>query len=403
MLRPYKTDAQKSQDFRDRMTLESSFGDAVTKKAAAERLSSAEKGRSVQESQAVEALGRYMGDVEKSSRTEGIGKPVNVGGQGVYIPGLGFQSAPWGATEGSPNEWKLISQSRELGPDGKPTPKAIEAQGQLDAQEQRGIRMTGGKAKATTEAQTGPNSFQNWDAATKSQSFENFIVNNQKPTFAWRDANSKAAWEKEYNQYLIDKGKTAEGVGETRIYREAQKSALRKNEEYFGATSRFVKNIDDLSNQFMVLRKQYGVNFGKLFNTAVNNMRQGIPGSGELANLQQYLSSISLEVAKVESGELGIQAATESQQKLWAKIHNLDFNEEDIEKVLEASKFLGATRIKNIREVGDQFRRSLGEKEVKPGAPPVGGGNPKTVVKQFVSPSTGKTKVVYSDGTEEIR
>ena len=27
----------------------------------------------------------------------------------------------------------------------------------------------------------------------------------------------------------------------------------------------------------------------------------------------------------------------------------------------------------------------------------------KTVVKKFVSPSTGKTKLIYSDGTEEIR
>jgi hypothetical protein len=33
----------------------------------------------------------------------------------------------------------------------------------------------------------------------------------------------------------------------------------------------------------------------------------------------------------------------------------------------------------------------------------VGGKNEKTVVKKFVSPSTGKTKYIYSDGTEEIR
>jgi len=35
---------------------------------------------------------------------------------------------------------------------------------------------------------------------------------------------------------------------------------------------------------------------------------------------------------------------------------------------------------------------------------PTFGGNPnKTVIKQFISPSTGKTKYIYSDGTEEIK
>lgn len=35
---------------------------------------------------------------------------------------------------------------------------------------------------------------------------------------------------------------------------------------------------------------------------------------------------------------------------------------------------------------------------------PTTGGNPqKTIIKQFISPSTGKTKYIYSDGTEEIR
>ncbi len=246
-----------------------------------------------------------------------------------------------------------------------------------------------------------------WTQEQKNQSFENYIVNKVQPTFPWRDPG-RTKWWQDYNQYLIDKGTSAESVGEKQYYRKAMGDSLVANEKYYGATKRFVTNIDDLSRKYMELRKQYGVNFGKLVNTGLNNLRQGIPGSGELANLQQYLTSISLEVAKVESGELGIQAATESQQKLWAKIHNMNFDVEDIDKVLKASQNLGAIRLKNLEVVRNDFRLRLSEKE--PAIPgksmqlkkePSFPQKKNAKIVEIRETSSGKSMARYSDGTIE--
>jgi hypothetical protein len=230
------------------------------------------------------------------------------------------------------------------------------------------IERTGKKAEITMNMATGGvSSFPNWDEATKRQSFENFIINNQKPTFAWRDAKSRNTWEQEFNKYLIEKGKTAESVGETRFYRGAQKKALDNNEVYRVAAERFVNVIDQNAELVKKLKKQYGVNYGRLFNAAINNINQGVPGSGDLMALQQALTSLSNEVAKVESGSMGIAEVSVEQAKLWKKIHDYNLNESDLDKVLDTSKTLGAIRRKSLRETTDALRKELGEKEAKPG------------------------------------
>jgi uncharacterized protein (DUF433 family) len=233
------------------------------------------------------------------------------------------------------------------------------------------IERAGKKAEITMNMATGgTSSFPNWDEATKRQSFENFIINNQKPTFAWRDAKSRNTWELEFNKYLIEKGKTAEGVGETRFYRGAQKKALDNNEVYRFAAERFVNVIDQNIELVKKLKKNYGMNYGKLVNTAANNIIQGVPGSGDLMSLQQVLISLSNEVAKVESGSMGIAEVSVEQAKVWKKIHDYNLNESDLDKVLDTSKQLGEIRRRSLRETTDALRRELGEKEAKPGEVP---------------------------------
>jgi hypothetical protein len=233
------------------------------------------------------------------------------------------------------------------------------------------IERAGKKAEITLNMATGGGtSFPNWDEATKRQSFENFIINNQKPTFAWRDAKSRNTWEQEFNKYLIEKGKTAEGVGETRFYRGAQKKALDNNEVYRVAAERFVNVIDQNIELVKKLKKQYGVDYGRLVNSAINNINQGIPGSGDLMSLQQVLISLSNEVAKVESGSMGIAEVSVEQAKVWKKIHDYNLNESDLDKVLDTSKQLGEIRRRSLRETTDALRRELGEKEAKPGEVP---------------------------------
>jgi hypothetical protein len=241
----------------------------------------------------------------------------------------------------------------------------------LEDWDRKQIERTGKKAEITMNMATGgTTSFPNWDEATKKQSFENFIINNQKPTFAWRDAKSRNTWEQEFNKYLIEKGKTAESVGETRFYRGAQKKALDNNEVYRVAAERFVNVIDQNVELVKTLKKNYGMNYGKLVNTAANNIIQGIPGSGDLMSLQQVLISLSNEVAKVESGSMGVAEVSVEQARIWKKIHDFNLNESDLDKVLDTSKQLGEIRRRSLRETTDALRKELGEKEIKPGETP---------------------------------
>ena len=253
------------------------------------------------------------------------------------------------------------------------------------------IDRAGKKAEVTFNAQVGgQNAFPMWDEATKKQSFENFIINNQKPTFAWRDAKSRNAWEEEFNKYLLEKGKTAESVGEVRFYRGAQKKALDNNEVYRVAAERFVNVIDQNAELVKKLKKQYGVNYGRLFNAAINNINQGVPGSGDLMALQQALTSLSNEVAKVESGSMGVAEVSVEQAKIWKRIHDYNLNEKDLDTVLDTSKKLGEIRRRSLRETTESLRKELGEKEVKPGeAPKPSGGTNRPRAADFAGKPEG--------------
>lgn len=89
---------------------------------------------------------------------------------------------------------------------------------------------------------------------------------------------------------------------------------------------------------------------------------------------------------KFSGGDLMSKAAT---QAAIAKLKQ--FHEFNIEAAGAATSTVSAPGVrKNVPYTGGRM-------------PQVGGSAGKTVVKKFTSPSTGKTKYVYSDGSEEIR
>lgn len=140
MLRPgQRNDAQDWQDFRNRAALESSFGTPASKKAAAEALDLSQKGRITQENIAAQEAGKvFVGD-RRNEYGYGAGVGLFNKKTGIPIPGTMPPAKP--VPEKNPTELGLIAKSRELGPDGKPTPAAIEAQRILDSEEKRKLSI----------------------------------------------------------------------------------------------------------------------------------------------------------------------------------------------------------------------------------------------------------------------
>lgn len=119
-------------------------------------------------------------------------------------------------------------------------------------------------------------------------------------------------------------------------------SALRdltKRRELIGSfTSRIDANTKVVEN----LATKYGNTDARLLNIPINKLKQYM-GSGEYASLQLALRSLSNEIAKVESGSLGIAEVSVQQSEAMNKIHDPNLSIADMIKVLETGKLLSKT------------------------------------------------------------
>jgi hypothetical protein len=65
-----------------------------------------------------------------------------------------------------------------------------------------------------------------------------------------------------------------------------------------------------------------------------------------------------------------------------------------------------AEKMENERAADKEYQNAINANKAnnpQAAAPTPAFGSQKKVVKKFFSPSTGKTKIIYYDGTEEIR
>lgn len=139
-------------------------------------------------------------------------------------------------------------------------------------------------------------------------------------------------------------GLFGEGAGQ-----KADMSALRdltKRRELIGS---FTNRIDANTKVVEQLAKKYGNTDARLLNIPINKLKQYM-GSGEFASLQLALRSLSNEIAKVESGSLGIAEVSVQQAEAMNKIHDPNLSVADMMKVLETGKLLGRTSMGAIDE-----------------------------------------------------
>lgn len=121
---------------------------------------------------------------------------------------------------------------------------------------------------------------------------------------------------------------------------------LTKRKELIGT---FTNRIDENTKVVERIAKKYGNQAPRLVNMPVNKLAQ-VMGSGDYASLKLALKSLSNEIAKVESGSLGISEVSVEQAKYMEKIHDADMTFGDLMKVLETGKQLGKTSMSAINK-----------------------------------------------------
>lgn len=126
----------------------------------------------------------------------------------------------------------------------------------------------------------------------------------------------------------------------------------------------FTTRIDANAKLFEGMRAKYGQNWSRMANVPINKA-QSMMGSGDYKSLQLVLKSLSNEVAKVESGSLGISEPSVSQAEFMHKIHDPDMTMADIMKVIDTSRALGKTSAQAIGDQRKELQERLGKKSTK--------------------------------------
>ena len=159
----------------------------------------------------------------------------------------------------------------------------------------------------------------------------------------------------DFSKLYADK---AEMLGEKR----AMGDLIKREQLIKTFTNRIDANVD-LFNNFKTGFKN---NWPRIANKTIREAYAGAIGSGDVAALRQILFSIESEVAKVETGNIGISGVAEGAREITAKIHDLNMPIHELEKVLDMSKKLGKTASGAMQKQRQELKGDLSGKPVQP-------------------------------------
>ncbi len=228
----------------------------------------------------------------------------------------------------------------------------------------------------------GEDRFSNWTEEQKQMQFIRNFYSGKTPKFMYRDKNSINAYNREYNQWMINAGLNPLDEITARTDITGRQRAVATLTQREGLISSYVDRIELNAQAIQRIQAKYDRNeFGRLFNTAQNwVVRWFVPsnpdapykspgGTGDFEALTLALWSTSQEIAKVESGQLGIAAPSVDAAREMSKIHDANLNKEDLDVVLNASLWLGRTSMEAIRYSKATMLQGIGQVPLHPGIP----------------------------------
>ena len=138
--------------------------------------------------------------------------------------------------------------------------------------------------------------------------------------------------------------------------------ALKKNADYRRMNANYVNTISRYSNMAENIMKKYGLNQNpKFLNYTIQDIikLRGM-GSGDVAALGQIISGLQQEIAKVESGTLGISGAHVETAKQFSRGLNMNMPMKDLITVFQWAKQAGDERLNSIDQTSNQLKSDLG-------------------------------------------
>ena len=151
-----------------------------------------------------------------------------------------------------------------------------------------------------------------------------------------------------------------------------QKMAMKDVIKRENLINTFVTRIDSTSDLVMKMAQKVGNLDNRLLNIPRNQLRLKL-GSGDYRAFELALYSLSAEIGKVETGQLGISAITDTQLKLMNGIHDPNLSLAELQKLINGGKALGKTAMDAIRQQRRDLKSEIGGKQTgqtTPSAPP---------------------------------
>jgi uncharacterized protein YdcH (DUF465 family) len=112
------------------------------------------------------------------------------------------------------------------------------------------------------------------------------------------------------------------------------------------------------------LAKKINNKDSRMANVPINKLKSML-GSGDLQALDLALTSLSNEIAKVESGSIGIAGVSIDQAKIMARIHDRDLSLNDLKKVIDTGKLLGKTSIDSLKKQRKDLKGEISGQDSK--------------------------------------
>lgn len=196
-------------------------------------------------------------------------------------------------------------------------------------------------------------SFRTWDGETKRIAFEDYKATGKIPDFGgkWKNGADYKQFTAEYYKWRkTGKIDTSDVMDERANIKSL--NDLAKRETLIGT---FTHRIDATSDVVIKLAQKYRNTNSRLLNIPINSL-SGMMGSGDLQALKLALKSLSNEVAKVESGSLGIAEVSVEQSKYMERVHDPNLSLNDMLKVINTGKALGKTNMDSIRKQRQELK-----------------------------------------------
>ncbi len=231
-------------------------------------------------------------------------------------------------------------------------------------------------AAALEKIRGGDEKFGTWDNTTKDMAFLDKYYTGRDPSFAWGDRTSRNQFQHGYYAWMNSTGRSPVGAITDRSDINSYKLALNDITKREALINTFVDRIEANAKVVRDIQKRYNMNKnGRLMNEAQNLFTRGAMGSGDLESLRLALFSLSQEVTKVETGQLGISAPNVTQSEELRRIHDINLNAADLDKVITTSTLLGQTSKQAMAQTRNEIRMRLGNvgqpQSTTPQGPPV--------------------------------